>query len=156
MTVKSLIEACNISRQTFYYHFQDLTEVIEWLLKRENEKILARTANAETPEEAIAILISASMENKTFIQKLISSQKREQIESILLSASKSYIEALIRSNPKCSVIDYSIMDTALDFWSYGLCGILFNCAVSKNEIDIDKMSQSIYRIFTGKVFNNEN
>ena len=30
ITVKDLVEACGISRQTFYYHFQDILEVIEW------------------------------------------------------------------------------------------------------------------------------
>lgn len=29
ITVKDLVEACGISRQTFYYHFQDILEVIE-------------------------------------------------------------------------------------------------------------------------------
>ena len=32
ITVKDLVEACGISRQTFYYHFQDILEVIEWSL----------------------------------------------------------------------------------------------------------------------------
>ena len=30
ITVKDLVEKCSISRQTFYYHFQDILEVIEW------------------------------------------------------------------------------------------------------------------------------
>ena len=29
ITVKELVDACGISRQTFYYHFQDIMEVIE-------------------------------------------------------------------------------------------------------------------------------
>ena len=29
VTVKALIEECHISRQTFYYHFQDILEVIQ-------------------------------------------------------------------------------------------------------------------------------
>ena len=29
ITVKDIVEACGISRQAFYYHFQDLLEVIE-------------------------------------------------------------------------------------------------------------------------------
>lgn len=29
ITVKALIDACGISRQTFYYHFQDIMEVVE-------------------------------------------------------------------------------------------------------------------------------
>ena len=30
ITVKELVDACNISRQSFYYHFQDIMEVVEW------------------------------------------------------------------------------------------------------------------------------
>ena len=29
ITVKSLIEECHISRKTFYYHFQDIMDVLE-------------------------------------------------------------------------------------------------------------------------------
>ena len=29
ITVKALIEECHISRQTFYYHFQDIMDVLE-------------------------------------------------------------------------------------------------------------------------------
>lgn len=34
VTVKSLIDACQISRQTFYYHFQDIMEVIQWSMEQ--------------------------------------------------------------------------------------------------------------------------
>ena len=30
ITVKALIDACHISRQTFYYHFKDIMDVLEW------------------------------------------------------------------------------------------------------------------------------
>ena len=30
ITVKQLIEECHISRQTFYYHFRDIMDVLEW------------------------------------------------------------------------------------------------------------------------------
>ncbi|MBB5265315.1 AcrR family transcriptional regulator [Catenibacillus scindens] len=30
ITVKRLIEECHISRQTFYYHFKDIMDVLEW------------------------------------------------------------------------------------------------------------------------------
>lgn len=30
ITVKELVDACNISRQSFYYHFRDIMDVVEW------------------------------------------------------------------------------------------------------------------------------
>ena len=32
LTVTSLVEECHISRQTFYYHFHDINDVIEYLV----------------------------------------------------------------------------------------------------------------------------
>ncbi len=34
ITVMDLVKACHISRQTFYYHFQDILEVIEWSVQQ--------------------------------------------------------------------------------------------------------------------------
>ena len=39
VTVKDVVEACHVSRQTFYYHFQDLTDVMEWMLRQTTEQI---------------------------------------------------------------------------------------------------------------------
>ncbi len=41
ITVKDLVEACGISRQTFYYHFQDILEVIEWSMQPAMQEMLA-------------------------------------------------------------------------------------------------------------------
>ena len=33
ITVKALIDACHISRQTFYYHFRDIMDVLEMCIR---------------------------------------------------------------------------------------------------------------------------
>ena len=35
ITVKDLVEACGISRQTFYYHFHDVYDLMRWIFERE-------------------------------------------------------------------------------------------------------------------------
>ena len=34
ITVKELVEACEINRQTFYYHFQDIYDLLRWSTRR--------------------------------------------------------------------------------------------------------------------------
>ena len=36
ITVKDLTERCGISRQAFYYHFQDLYAVVDWGLRQDS------------------------------------------------------------------------------------------------------------------------
>lgn len=53
ITVKDLVEACGISRQTFYYHFRDIVDVMEWKARREMERLLPEHLKAASPREAM-------------------------------------------------------------------------------------------------------
>ena len=33
LTVKDIVEACQITRQTFYYHFEGIPDLIEWSVR---------------------------------------------------------------------------------------------------------------------------
>ena len=34
LTVKDIVDKCRITRQTFYYHFADITELFRWILEK--------------------------------------------------------------------------------------------------------------------------
>lgn len=48
ITVKALIEECHISRQTFYYHFQDIMDVLEWSVRRQTQALLEQSLAERT------------------------------------------------------------------------------------------------------------
>ncbi len=118
ITVKALIDECNISRQTFYYHFRDIMEVIEWSMERAARAMLEHSLEADTPEEALGILISSTLNNRDLILRLMDSQKREQIE-------------------------------ALDFWAFGICGLLLQCC-RKDHVDVENLAAQICRMIPGR------
>ena len=53
ITVKELVDACNISRQSFYYHFQDIMEVVEWYQDQALKQSIEKSLAAPTYQEAI-------------------------------------------------------------------------------------------------------
>lgn len=77
ITVKDLVEACGISRQTFYYHFQDIIDVVEWLVERNTQTMLERSLAAGDPREAIRIFVADAVEKRDLIQRLLASQRLE-------------------------------------------------------------------------------
>ena len=40
ITVKEIVEDCEVNRQTFYYHFQDIYDLLRWYLSHETEQAL--------------------------------------------------------------------------------------------------------------------
>ena len=45
ITVKALVEDCEVNRQTFYYHFQDIYDLLRWFLAHETEEALRDAAD---------------------------------------------------------------------------------------------------------------
>ena len=102
ITVKALIEECDISRQTFYYHFKDIMDVIEWSVNKKMEDTLLKSLKAQKPEEAIEIFILSAAQNKDLIQKLLNSQRREHVEMAFMRATRTYLSEMIKKSAlKC-------------------------------------------------------
>ena len=57
ITVKDIVEICGISRQTFYYHFQDILDVVEWTANREIQTMIVQSLKAKTLLYILMILL---------------------------------------------------------------------------------------------------
>lgn len=48
ITVTDICEDCGISRMTFYYHFQDIYDLVEWSCQEDAGKALAGNRTVDT------------------------------------------------------------------------------------------------------------
>lgn len=147
ITVKSLIEACNISRQTFYYHFQDIMDVVEWSVAKSAQKMLTLSLEAECPEKALEVFIVSARENHPLICKLLESQRRAEIERTFLNSTRTYLQEMLKRKVPESTLSYSDLNVMIDFWSYGMTGLLFRYCCDEN-LDVSRLADQIYRIMS--------
>ena len=148
ITVKDLVEACDISRQTFYYHFQDILEVIEWQTERVEAEIAAQSREADSLEEAVRILASCFVEHYYLLEKLRDSQKRDFVEKLVLDAMQGRFHQAVRESAADTPLDISAteMETLISFFSYGLAGILMSHC-QRRPPNVDKLTQQILIVF---------
>ncbi len=151
VTVKDVVEACGITRQTFYYHFQDMMDVIEWSLKQHEEVLLQQSLKASSMWDALRILVSSIEDRPEIINKLMSSQKREQTQKLLLSTARSYLREMISHQQLCSHLKHSDIETSLTFYSCALVGVLIENSTKRN-LDLDILTDQLYRLVRGEMF----
>ena len=143
ITVSSLIEACGISRQTFYYHFRDLMDVLEWLA----QKLAERSMQAETTHEALHAFLSYAVENHALLRRLLESQRRAQIETILADLVTSYLWEVARHRQLALPEDSAEVEAAIRFSVYGLVGILLTYG-GKKDLDQERLIQWMETLLT--------
>ena len=150
ITVKDLVERCGISRQTFYYHFQDILEVIEWSMQQAFQALLTRSLGSDDPEAVLRDFITASAEADELLQKLLRSQRREQIERIMARSVRTYLQELIRNKQPELSLPYEDMEVALSFCAYGVVGLLLEYGGKKN-VDREKLARQMRRLLLGRM-----
>lgn len=150
ITVKDIVDECGISRQSFYYHFQDILEVIEWSAEQGFQRLLERSMSTDDAEEVFRDFIAASEEASVLLRKLMSSQKREQVERLMVRSVRSYLQEMVRRKGPLTELPYEDAETALSFCTYGIVGLLLEYC-EKKDVDRDQLARQMYRLLTGRV-----
>src|SRR5699024_8408293 len=96
ITVKSLIEKCQISRQTFYYHFHDIMDVLDWAFKKATQEVAEKSLKAENRMDAVRFFVSFVREHRSKLERLLYSRKWVQIEGMLVESAMMYLDTLVR------------------------------------------------------------
>lgn len=153
ITVKALIEECHVSRQTFYYHFQDIMDVLEWCVRQKTNTLVKESLKAEDLQTALQIFISFSTEHFSWLQKLMDSHRRAQIEALLVDAVKTYMIEMSRHSHSDLYVNYEDMDVLLQFNACGLVGVLLEYGKTSKTSpkDPEKLSRQLEQIISGQL-----
>ena len=80
LTVKDIVEECHITRQTFYYHFEDIPDLLAWTLRRNFDRVIAQCQAQKNGEEALRYLLSAAVNARPMLTKGMQSNYGEELE----------------------------------------------------------------------------
>ena len=152
ITVRDIAEDCGVNRNTFYYHFQDMMDVIEWSVRRALERIAREGLETDSPEEAVELLIAAAAEHHAMLQKLLSSQRRARVEQILTETTRAYCQEMLQGGgARHLAIRYADLEVALDFCAAGLTALLIkHCANPK--LDRRALARQVCALMSGQMF----
>lgn len=152
ITVKDLVEACNISRQTFYYHFRDLMQVIEWISEQRIQAALAQSLRAPTLEEALEIFLDLAVSQHEEISRLLQSQRRDHLEKIFTNAIGEYLLGMLRHRIDPPSIKIDDLEVARSFYTYGVVGVLLD-SCSLPNVNTKKLAKQLAHLLTNQQSN---
>ncbi len=93
ITVKDLVEKCGINRNSFYYHYHDLPELIEEIVKEDAEEIIRKYPSVKSIVECYDAAIEFASQHRRAIMHIYKSVNREMFEGYLMEV----CECLVRS-----------------------------------------------------------
>lgn len=83
ITINDIAKDCGINRMTFYYHFKDIYDLVEWACMEDAGKALEKKKTYADWQEGFIQIFHAVRENKPFIVNVYHCVDREQVERYL-------------------------------------------------------------------------
>ena len=77
ITINDITEDCGINRMTFYYHFKDIYDLIEWCCVEDAKKALEGKKTYDTWQQGFLQIFEAVLDNKPFILNVYHSVSRD-------------------------------------------------------------------------------
>jgi len=124
ITVKDLVEICGVNRQTFYYHFDDVYDLLEWVFEEDANRVLPQEIVYEHSREDVMKYFNYLEASKAFSLNVYNSNSRPyMLRYIKERLSKCiYSFALIVCEGKN--IDRSDFDFAVDCYASFAVGFI--------------------------------
>lgn len=103
ITVKDIVDRCQINRNTFYYHYHDIPELLEYAVTIDTDHIIQSYSRLGSIMDCIAPLVSHCASRQKAILHIYRSVQREvflsELEQITLYAVTKYVDTVTAGLP---------------------------------------------------------
>ena len=147
ITINDITEDCGVNRMTFYYHFKDIYDLVDWILVEDASKILEGRQSFETWDEAYLDILHQLQENKTLVLNVYRSVGREQVEQYLYKMLDPLLRIFVeRLNIPVKEEDKQFI---IDFYKYGFVGLALEWIRRDMKTDPAVMAERLNTIMQG-------
>ena len=76
VTVKDIVEICGVNRQTFYYHFDDVDDLLEWVFEQDSDRVFPSVVVYDRWLEDMMVYFDYLVSNSAFTLNVYHSNSR--------------------------------------------------------------------------------
>ncbi len=124
ITVKDIVENCEVNRQTFYYHFQDIYDLMEWVFWDDMNHLLPQEGEKINWRMGLTKAVEYMQDNKNLAMNTYHSFSREQLDRYITIAVMPFIRDITVSLSSGLNISQEDIEFATELYSYALAGVL--------------------------------
>ena len=151
ITVGDITDDCGINRMTFYYHFKDIYDLVEWSCLDDAKRALDEKKTYDTWQQGLLQIFKAVQENKPFILNVYRCVHREQVEKYL----QPLVDQLLLNVINEEAAGITVRDEDKQFiaqvYSYMFIGLMLDWIKDDMREDPQQIVEKLSKLIKGSV-----
>ena len=126
ITISQLTQECDINRNTFYYHYEDIYSLVKEILQDELDKVDQEFNTSFSWEESLLHAAAFLLDNKKAAQNLFQSIDKKESDAYLSTVCMTVMNKYVENECHAKDIQAQESDKQLitDFYQAALVGLL--------------------------------
>ena len=151
ITINDIAEDCGINRMTFYYHFKDIYDLVEWSCEEDAARALAGKKTYETWQQGLLQIFEAVQNNKPFILNVYRSVSREQVENYLYRLTYDLLEGVVEEQAQGMSVRPEDKAYIATLYKYRFVGLMLDWIKSDMKESPQKMVYQLEQVIHGSI-----
>ena len=149
ITINDITEDCGVNRMTFYYHFKDIYDLVDWIMVEDAAKALEGRQSFENWTDAFLDILHQVQDNKVLVMNVYRSVSREQLEQYLYKLLDHMLRDFVDRSAQGFTVQDSDKQFIIDFYKYGFVGLALEWIRRDMKTDPAVMAERLNTIMQG-------
>ena len=151
ITINDIAEDCGINRMTFYYHFKDIYDLVEWSCTEDARKALEEKKTYDTWQQGFLQIFEAVRENKPFIMNVYRCVHREQVEAYLKPLVDNLLLGVIQEESARLTVREEDKAFIARIYSYIFIGVMLDWIKDDMKTDPQEIVERLAVLLKGSI-----
>ena len=145
ITISDITNDCGLSRQTFYYHFRDIFDMIRWIYNSESLNEIGGRGGYGTWQDKIRELFDYTLNNKSLILGTFNSKCRNDLVGYYMDVSIRKISDIVEMKSDGDIAEKDKKFIA-SVYAYAFVGIMVDWISDGMKESSEEMVDCVYKI----------
>ncbi len=124
ITVKDIVEACEINRNTFYYYYSDIYDLLEEVFMKELNELSEAHKQGRSWAEAFIKIANVAYSHKKVINNICASRSYDYLETYMYKACKMIAVDAVQNQAQGMLVPEEDIEFVASFYEYAYFGII--------------------------------
>ncbi|MBD8027356.1 TetR/AcrR family transcriptional regulator C-terminal domain-containing protein [Ureibacillus sp. Re31] len=124
ISIREITDNANVNRQTFYYHFEDIYDLLKWTFQQEAVQLLAVHNSAKIWQEGLLQLFHYLDDNRTICLNALQSLGRGDLKRFFYADIHNILERVVKEHCNNLQASEQYLSFIIHFYTISLGGLV--------------------------------
>ena len=126
ITIRDITDRCGLTRNTFYYHFHDVYDLLNWIFSDKTDEIVSKYSSVKDWEGGLLEMLEFLFENREMVMHSYEAVTGEVLQRFISDVLYRHVEVIVEIAADKIRVSRESVRLAADFYTHAVIGAVLS------------------------------